>query len=141
MYRLRFLSFIAACGILCAPHTAQAQGNKPHQSAQEPKPYANVKNTNLRKELTALDEAAAILAEVKDERSAKDAYGKIYRSFRNLPPILGGNHQELEMIARAQNRVSSHMWRLMKEPYFEKAKLQEAWTLMTDPFSRELLKK
>lgn len=95
-----------------------------------------VKSNDFKKEITALGEAILQLQEVTDEKTAKAACTKITSLFKNLPPLLGGNANELEQLARAQNRLSLEMWRLMKEPYFENTELQAAWTLMTDPFSR-----
>ena len=88
------------------------------------------------KELTALNEAAGMLAEVKDEASAKEIVKKLIHTFSSLPPLLNGNEDDLEKLARAQNAVSRQMMRLKDLPYFESAGLQEAWTLMTDQFSR-----
>lgn len=92
--------------------------------------------TNFKKEITALGEAVLLLQEVKDEKTAKTACTKITSLFKNLAPLLGGSANDLEQLARAQNRMSLEMWRLLKEPFFEKTELQAAWTLMTDPFSR-----
>lgn len=94
------------------------------------------KAPNFKKEITALGEAVLLLQEVTDEKTAKAACTKITSLFKNLDPLLAGNGNDLEQLARAQNRMSVEMWRLTKEPFFEKTALQEAWTLMTDPFSR-----
>lgn len=136
MSALRFLLLLPLCALLSSPMAAQAQVKPKTPPPPAPKPYADVKNNNFRKELTALDEAAALLAEVNDEKSAKEATRKIERLFRNLPPLLGGNGRELDLLAKAQNRVSAQMWRMKNEPYFETMKLQELWTLITDQFSR-----
>lgn len=136
MSALRYLLLLPLCALLCSPMVAQAQAKPKLPTPPAPKPYADVKNTKLRKELLALDEAAALLAEVNNEKSAKEASRKIERLFHNLPPLLGGSGRELDLLATAQNRVSAQMWRMIKEPYFETMKLQELWTLMTDPFSR-----
>lgn len=95
-----------------------------------------VKDSLFKRELKALDEAAEILEAVNDEASAKKAVIKLNNMFRMLPPPINANQPTLEIWAKAQNRVSFQMWRLQKEPYFEKLKLQEVWTLITDPFSR-----
>lgn len=140
MHTLRHLTLLLTCAMLGTLPVAQAQASRSGNSSSASSSYDNVKDSQLRKELRALDEAAALLAEVNDEKSAKAAYSKIQSHFRNLPPYLKGNAQELNMLAAAQNRVSAHMWRLMSQPFFETAKLQEAWTLMTDPFSRPCAK-
>ena len=88
------------------------------------------------RELTALNEAAGMLAEVKDEESAREIAKKLSHTFSALPPLLNGNEEDLETLAKAQNTVSRQMMRLKDQPYFESAGLQEAWTLMTDQFSR-----
>lgn len=95
-----------------------------------------VKDSLFKRELKALDEAAEILEGVNDEASAKKAIIKLTNMFRNLPPPIRANQQTLEIWAKAQNRVSFQMWRLKEEPYFEKLKLQEIWTMISDPFSR-----
>lgn len=95
-----------------------------------------IKDPIFRRELKALEEAAEVLEAVNDESSAKKAVMKLTASFRNLPPPLRADQPMLEMWAKAQNRVSFQMWRLKEEPYFEKLKMQELWTLITDPFSR-----
>lgn len=140
MTTLRPLLLLPLCALVAAPlHAAPTTTTNNSKSKTVPlseRPYADVKNLVLRKELQALDEAANLLAEVNDEKSAKQAHSKIDRLFRMLPPITGGSAQELDLLARAQNKVSSQMWRLMEEEYFEKAQLQESWTLMTDHFSR-----
>ncbi len=45
------------------------------------------------------------------------------------------------MLAKAQNKVNDQMERLMSTAYFVPSGLQEAWTLMTDPFSRRSAQK
>ena len=50
--------------------------------------------------------------------------------------LQGVRDEELLQWARLQNRVSTEMWRLKKEPFWETQKLQEVWTLISDPFSR-----
>lgn len=96
-----------------------------------------VRNPNLKRELKALDDAAETLAAVNDEASAKKAIIKLTTTFSRLPPTIDfGGQQIMLMWAQAQNRVSFQMMRLKEEPYFEKLKLQELWTLISDPFSR-----
>lgn len=96
-----------------------------------------VRDLTLKRELKALDEAATVLEGVNDEASAKKAIIKLNNTFRQIPPTVHfANQQVLEIWAKAQNRVSFQMWRLKDEPYFEKLKFQELWTLISDPFSR-----
>ncbi len=93
------------------------------------------------KEMAALGEAATMLSKVKDEAAAREAAEKICKKFAALPPILNGSDAELEMLAKAQNRVNDQMERLMSTAYFVPSGLQDAWTLMTDPFSRRSAQK
>ena len=137
--RMRYILPLIA--LLSLAGQAPAQGKNTATPAPTTRPYADVKNSQLRKELIALDEAADLLAEVKDDKSAKEACSKINRLFRNLPPLLGGGTRELDLLAKAQNRVSAQMWRLKNEPFFEKYNMQQSWTIMTDQFSRKLLTK
>lgn len=109
---------------------AQEKGGNPDAQIE------SVRDPKWKRELKALQEAAVIMETVQDEVSAKKAAGKLCQMFRTLPPPINGEQQMLELWARAQNRVSAHMWRLVKEPYFVSSGLQEAWTLITDPFSR-----
>ncbi len=96
---------------------------------------------SIAKEMAALGEAAAMLAEVKDAATAEKVAEKLSRKFAHMPPVLNGGEGELEMLAKAQNRVSDQMQRLMASEYFVPSGLQEAWTLMTDPFSRRSAQK
>ncbi len=73
---------------------------------------------------------------MKDEETAKKTADKLSKTFSALPPLLHGRESELETLAQAQNKVSKQMERLQPMPFFESAGLQEAWTLMTDHFSR-----
>ncbi len=93
------------------------------------------------KEMAALGEAATMLAGVKDEAGAKEVAEKLCKKFAAMPPVLGGTDAELEMLAKAQNKVNDQMERLMSSEYFVPAGLQEAWTLMTDHFSRRSAQK
>lgn len=96
-----------------------------------------VRDPNLKRELKELEVAATVLEGVTDEASAKKAIVKLSITFRRLPPIVNfGSEQMMQLWAKAQNRVSFQMWRLKEEPYFEKLKLQELWTLISDPYSR-----
>ena len=96
-----------------------------------------VQDSTLKKEVKALEEAAALMEAVNDEESAKKAVPKVRSLFRLLPPPTDGSQADIEIWARAQNRFSAQMWRLIKEPYFQTQKLQELWTLVTDPYSRK----
>lgn len=82
-----------------------------------------------------------MLAEVSDEKAAEKAAKKIKQTFGLLPIPLSGSSQEIEMWSREQNKVSAQMMRLMSQPWFESAGLQEAWTLVSDPFSRRRAQK
>ena len=44
---------------------------------------------------------------------------------------------EIEQWSIEQNKVSAQMERLRKMPFFESSGLQEAWTNVSDPFSRK----
>ena len=87
-------------------------------------------------EFAALEEAVTLLQGVRDEASAKKVMVKLRSTFSKLPAPVKGSEAELMQWARLQNRVSTEMWRLRKEPFWETQKLQEVWTLISDPFSR-----
>lgn len=101
----------------------------------------NIKDSDFKREIKALEEAANLLAEVNDEASAKKAVQKLTQVFNRLPVPVKGNEEILKTWARSQNRVSFQMWRLKDEPYFEKLKMQALWSLITDPFSRPTAEK
>lgn len=133
----RHLLSLIALGLLC-PLVAPAQDE---EAENEPKEdletiLSRIKNSDYKRELKALEEAATIMEGVTDEASAKKAAQKLRSMFNNLPGPTKGSAAELDAWAKAQNRVSFHMWRLCKEPYFESSKLQEAWTLITVPSMR-----
>ena len=117
---------------LVSPANAQAPA-----PAAVPSQVDKVQNPVLKKEVKALEEAAALMEAVSDEESAKKAAIKIRNLFRSLPPPTSGSQADLEIWARAQNRFSAQMWRIIKEPYFQSQKMQEIWTLVTDPYSRK----
>ncbi len=96
---------------------------------------------NFGKEMAALGEAAAMLAKVKDEAAAKETAEQLCKRFAKLPPIVDGSDSQLELLAKAQNKVNDQMERLMVTEYFVSSGLQEAWTLMTDHFSRRSAQK
>ncbi len=91
---------------------------------------------NFDKEIPALRAAAGLLADVRDEKSAKEAAKSIRKDFVGLKVILVGTEAELENLAKEQDRVNLQMARLQKEPWFVASGLQECWTLIMDPFSR-----
>ena len=128
--------FLPLMGALLLAPLVLGAPDKDKADEEELLPPTTIKSGDFKKEIAALQEAAALLKNVSDEKSAKQACSKIQSLFRNLPPLLGGSHVELETLAKAQNAVSDEMQSRMKEPYFETAKMQEAWTLMTDAFSR-----
>ncbi len=97
---------------------------------------ARAQNANLDGEFNALREAQALLAEVNDEQSAKKAARKISSLFGRLPVPVEMSDSDIEQWSIEQNKVSAQMERLRNEPYFESSGLQEAWTNVTDPFSR-----
>lgn len=94
-------------------------------------------NADLDKEFEALKEAQAMLAEVNDEKAAEKAAKKISQLFGRLPVPINMNDGEIEQWSIEQNKVSAQMERLRKHPYFDASGLQEAWTNVTDPFSRK----
>ncbi len=96
---------------------------------------------SIAKEMAALGEAAAMLSKVRDEAGAKETAEQLCKKFAKLPPVLGGSDSELEMLSKAQNKVNDQMERLMSTEYFVPSGLQEAWTLMTDHFSRRSAQK
>lgn len=94
-------------------------------------------NADLDKEFNALKEAQALLAEVKDEKSAKDTAKKISTTFGRLPAPITMSDHDIEQWSIEQNKVSAQMERLRSQPFFESSGLQEAWTNVTDPYSRK----
>lgn len=94
-------------------------------------------NADLDKEFDALKEAQAILAEVNDEKSAEKAAKKICSIFGKLQAPIEMSDGEIEQWSIEQNKVSAQMERLRKMPYFDASGLQEAWTNVSDPFSRK----
>ena len=94
-------------------------------------------SVDLDKEFNALKEAQALLAEVTDEKSAEKAARKISSTFGRLPAPITMNDHDIEQWSIEQNKVSAQMERLRSQPYFEASGLQEAWTNVTDPYSRK----
>lgn len=139
----RFLALTVSALCLMAPLSAVAQDDKDKKSKDDEMEEAikKIKDSDFKRELKALEEAATILEGVTDEASAKKAVHKLTQVFNRLAVPVKGNQGVLEMWAKAQNKVSFQMWRLMDEPYFEKLKMQELWTLISDPFSRPTAEK
>ncbi len=119
-----------------APKTRQSAKDKRDARRNKGGDEVAVVQGSLGKEIAALNLAAEDLSKVKDEAAAKEVAKSLCSKFAYMNPILGGSEGELLELSRAQNRVSKEMWRLMAEPYFESSRLQEAWTLMVDQFSR-----
>lgn len=94
-------------------------------------------SANLSKEFEALKEAQALLAEVNDEKAAEKVAKKISTLFGRLPAPVEMTDAEIEQWSIEQNKVSAQMMRLRKMPYFDASGLQEAWTTVSDPFSRK----
>lgn len=88
------------------------------------------------KEIEALEKAGPILDSVTDESTAKSAATKLRQMFNGMPVLSKATTSEMEALAAAQNKISERMFKLKDQPYFETSGLQEAWTLMTDHFSR-----
>lgn len=135
---IRRFSILLLSALLLSPVASAATDKEKEEKA--PSQFApeleQLSSTAFKKEVKALNDAVYILEEVNDEKSAKAAIHKLTSLFKNLPPLLNGNGRDLEILARAQNRVSLHMWRLINEPFFQKLNMQETWSLITDPFSR-----
>ena len=94
-------------------------------------------NASLDKEFEALKEAQALLAEVNDEKAAEKAAKKIATNFGRLQAPISMTDAEIEQWSIEQNKVSAQMERLRKMPFFDASGLQEAWTAVSDPFSRK----
>ena len=77
--RSLFIAFIISAVGLVSPANAQAPAAVPSQ-------VDKVQNPVLKKEVRALEEAAALMEAVSDEESAKKASVKIRNLFRSLPP-------------------------------------------------------
>lgn len=142
MHYTRLLTaYTSAALCFLAPLTVSAQSDKKEQKDEVEEIIRNIKDSDFKREIKALEEAANLLAEVNDEASAKKAVQKLTQVFNRLPVPVKGNEEILKTWARSQNRVSFQMWRLKDEPYFEKLKMQALWSLITDPFSRPTAEK
>lgn len=121
----------------------QALQNKEQDEAlDESEEYKKVgRGFDFSKEFAALNEGAALLAEVSDEKSAKDVAKKLISKFNLLPIPMGGSESELELWAKTANKLNRQMERLKNQPWFVSSRLQEAWSLATDPFSRRKAQK
>ena len=104
---------------------------------EETKKGEAIDSPKLDKEFDALKQAMSILAEVNDENSASKAAKKICSIFATVAPPIDMSMSEMEKWAAEQNKVSAQMERLRKMPFFEQSGLQEAWTNVSDPFSRK----
>jgi hypothetical protein len=126
----RFILFLAAAAglTLFVPASYAAKGDSFAAPAGVDKAFAN--------EIKALLEAESMLKTVNDDKSAKEVKKKLMSRFSNLKPLLHGTDNDLEELARAQNKVSAVMWEMMKQPYFETENMQELWTVMTHHFAR-----
>ena len=96
-----------------------------------------INNASMDKEFEGLKDAQALLAEGNDEKSAEKAAKKICSIFGKLPAPIEMSDGEIEQWSIEQNKVSAQMERLRKMPFFEASGLQEAWTNVSDPFSRK----
>ncbi len=135
--------FCAACLFSLAtvsPALADDEENAPAARDKGKGEEKKVKG-NFGKEMTALGEAAAMLSKVKDEASARETAEQLCKKFAKLSPLVDGSDSQLELLAKAQNKVNDQMERLMSAEYFVSSGLQEAWTLMTDHFSRRSAQK
>ncbi len=136
---------LAAAPAACADDEDDASSSrrpaKEKREARRSKDEDATPKGSIGKEMAALGEAATMLAQVKDEAAAREAAEKIRRKFAPLAPILNGSDAELELLAKAQNKVNDQMERLMATEYFVTSGLQDAWTLMTDQFSRRSAQK
>lgn len=97
---------------------------------------AQALSSQYAKEIETLEKAGPILDSVTDESTAKSAATKLRQMFNGLPVLSKATSAEMEALAAAQNKISERMFKLKDQPYFESSGLQEAWTLMTDHFSR-----
>lgn len=101
------------------------------------KKKASGKGADMAAEFAALMKAGDILATVSDEASACKAADKILNIFEKLPAPDEVNDDDIEMWATEQNKINKQMEKLRQEPWFDNSGLQEAWTAVTDPFSRK----
>ena len=136
----------AAAAYLVAPALADGydgmtreEKREAKRQAREERRNANKKvdwEFNFKKEFAALAEAAELLDQVKDEKTAAQVANKLSHTFTLLPIPTKGTDAQLEEWARLQNQVNAKMEELRKLDYFESSGLQQAWTLITDPNSR-----
>ncbi len=113
-----------------------AERQQAKAAAKAAKAGGDLSKGNFEKEIPAIREAAALLEGVNDEEAAKAAARAIRNDFISLKVILLGTEEELENLAREQDKLNRQMVRLQKQPWFVSSGLQECWTLITDPFSR-----
>ena len=113
-----------------------AERQQAKAAAKAAKAGGDLSKGNFAKEIPAIREAAALLEGVNDEEAAKAAARAIRNDFISLKVILLGTEEELENLAREQDKLNRQMVRLQKQPWFVSSGLQECWTLIMDPFSR-----
>lgn len=101
------------------------------------KKKASGKGGDMAAEFAALAHAAELLKTVQDEASARKAADKLLNTFERLDAPTEVADDDIERWATEQNKVNREMERLRKQQWFESSGLQEAWTAMTDPFSRK----
>lgn len=101
------------------------------------KKKASGKGADMAAEFAALMQAGELLATVADEASAKKAADKILNIFEKLPAPEEVNDDDIELWATEQNKINKQMEELRKQPWFVDSGLQDAWSAVTDPFSRK----
>ena len=137
MRKIIFFLLVAAVGVaVLTPAPVYARNDDDDEkTTKAPVNQANLSRAFI-SEIKALGEAETMLKTISDEKSAKAVKVKLMHKFSLLRPINGGSEEQLQELARAQNRVSAVMWDLKKEPYFETADLQQLWTVMTHHYAR-----
>jgi hypothetical protein len=101
------------------------------------KKQASGKGGDMAAEFAALMQAEQLLKAVVDRETAEKAADKILNVFEKLEAPTDVSDDDIERWATEQNKVNREMERLRKEPWFVESGLQEAWTAVTDPFSRK----
>lgn len=118
------------------------QNKEQDEALDESETYEKVgRGFDFSREFEALNEGAAMLAEVSDEKSAEKVAKKLISKFNLLPIPMGGSEKELELWAKTANKLNRQMERLKTQPWFVSSGLQEAWSMATDPFSRRKAQK
>ncbi len=101
------------------------------------KKKASGKGGDMAAEFAALAQAAELLKTVQDEDSARKAADKLLNMFERLDAPTDVADDDIERWATEQNKVNREMERLRKQQWFESSGLQDAWTAISDPFSRK----